>query len=191
MLNIISITYALCSLICTILMGKGKYYSFIFGLLASILYSYITYFNQFFGSLALNLIYYIPIQIASLILWFKNTDKSKKCVTKTNLKLKEFMILTGVFSIISIFTIPALDFIHDKSPVLDSIILIFSILGAYLSAKRAVEQWIVWFVVDFCACLMWFKFTFNNKSAVAPCILWFFYCILAVIFYLEWKKELK
>ena len=191
MINLVSIIYTLFSLTYTILAGKGKYICFFFGLFASVLYGILCFINHLWGSLALNVLYYIPIQILSFILWFKNTDEDKKTVKKISLGRKEFFSLLILALILSICAIYFLNFINDKSPFFDGIILIFSILGAYFTLRRAIEQWIIWSIVNVFSCIMWLIFIPQNPSAIAPSVLWFIYLILGIVFYFEWKREVN
>ena len=181
----VSFIYTLCGLSYTILSGYGKYFCFIFGLISSVLYSYLSFKNALWGNFALNFLYYIPIQIISMIKWHKNTDKKSKTVNKIRLKKKAVIMYLLSAVILSLMLLYALFLNSDKSPILDGFITVFSIFGAYLTLKRALEQWILWNIVNFLTILMWINL--KNYFVV---ILWIVYFILGIIFYIKWKKEL-
>ena len=186
--NIISLFYTLFGLSYTILAGSGKYICFIFGLLASILYSYLSFKNAIYGSFLLNFLYYIPIQIISLFNWKKNTEKNT--VLKTKLQRKVFLAYLLISTTVSLIASYVLYLNHDKSPILDGFILIFSILGAYLTLKRTIEQWIVWTTVNALSFIMWIILIINGSKAIFSAVLWFLYLILGIVYYFKWKREL-
>ena len=189
--NILSFIYAFLGLSYTILAGKGKFICFIFGILSSGLYSFLSFKQGYYGSFALNFFYYVPIQILSLYKWQKNTDKIKKTVNKISLGKKEFIKLIIFALILSLLLLAFFCLIKDKSPFLDSFITIFSILGAYLTLKRAIEQWYVWSFVNLTTLIMWAMAFFNGESVLGIMVLWFIYLILGIHFYFEWKKEVQ
>ena len=94
------------------------------------------------------------------------------------------------FSIAILITV-AFAFVLDKtgasSPIVDSFITIFSILAMYFTVIRALEQWVVWFMVDIAAFYMWFQ----CPDCIALALSRLLYTILAIYFYLEWQKQLR
>ncbi|MBQ8475759.1 nicotinamide mononucleotide transporter [bacterium] len=189
--NFISIIYAICGISYTVLSGRGKYFCFIFGLISSLLYSILSFKQALWGTFFLNFLYYIPIQILSLLNWHKNTDKKRKTIKKTYLGLKKFLILAFLASILSIILGFILFLNKDNAPYQDGFITIFSMLGAYLTLRRAIEQWIVWTIVNFITLIMWIILIIKGANTMAVPLLWFIYLILGIYFYFKWQKELK
>lgn len=188
---IISLIYTLSSLICTILAGKGKYHCFIFGILASILYSYLAFKNSLWGVLALNIIYYIPIDFIGFFQWKKNTNQKTKSVYKLSLDKKKSLILFILAIIVSSIFAKILFVLNDKSPLFDSFITIFSILGAYLAIKRALEQWLAWAIVNLLTVIMWVILIIQGSKTYMVAFLYLIYLILSIVFYIQWQKEIK
>ncbi len=181
----ISAIYVLCGLCYTIFAGRGKYIAFVFGLVSSLLYSYFAFKNSLWGSFALNFFYYVPIQILSLIKWFLHTDKTTKSVLKITLPLKSFLIYFIAAFFLSVVLSYFFVLNSDAHPYLDSFITIFSILGAYLTLKRTLEQWFIWTLVNLLTCIMWL----DIKNYIVL-LLWLLYLILGIVFYFQWKKEI-
>lgn len=189
--NLISLFYAFCGLSYTILAGKGKFICFVFGILSSTLYSFLSFKEALWGNFLLNFLYYLPMQFISLYKWYKNTDLKKKTVKKTSLGLKKFLFFCLIGLLAGLITTYILFLNHDKSPILDGFIMIFSILGMYLTLLRAIEQWIIWTIVNFMTLLMWVILILQGSSAIPVAILWGIYLILGIKFYWDWKKELR
>ena len=186
--NFVSIIYALLGLLYITLLGKGKYQAFIFGVLASLLYSFLAFRNSLWGNFALNFFYYVPIETMSLIKWFKNTNPDTKTINKLKLKKTEFLLYLLGAVILSLILSYVLSLNNDKLPLFDGFITIFSILGAFLTLKRVLEQWITWTVVNFLTIVMWL--IVGNFSSFFVVMIWFIYFIAGIIFYFQWRKEI-
>ena len=61
----------------------------------------------------------------------------------------------------------------------------------YLTVKRAIEQWIIWMVVNGLSILMWLNLVISGSKAYSTVLMWTVYFILAVYFYVVWKKEMS
>ena len=104
---------------------------------------------------------------------------------------RDFLILTSLCTIISLIVSWVLYLQKDSLPLLDGFIAIFSIFGAYLTMKRALEQWIVWSVVNLLTVNVWIILILQGSNSIPTFILWFCYLILGIKFYFDWKKELN
>ncbi len=187
--NFVSILYAFLGLFYVILLGRGKYQAFIFGVLTSLLYSFLSFKNSLWGSFALNLFYYVPIETMSFFKWYKNIDTKTKSVIKLKLKKIEFFLYLIFAIILSLVFAYILFLKQDKLPLFDSFITVFSILGAYLTLKRVIEQWIIWTIVNFLTVAMWF--IVGNFSSIFVIVIWFIYLISGIVFYFRWRKEMS
>ena len=97
-----------------------------------------------------------------------------------------FFAITGC-----ILTILILYYFNDKSPIIDGITTFLSIIGMYLTVKRAIEQWIIWGLVNGLSLLMWLDLVIHGTKAYSTVVMWGVYLILAIYFYILWKKELE
>ena len=181
---------AICGVTYTVLAGKGNPICYIFGLTGSFFYGYISYKNSLWGQLILYMLYYVPMQISGFINWNKNLKIDKYEIVKTNLKKNEIIkiFLLSIFFIF-VFYYFAKRF-GDTCPVLDSITTILSITGMYLTVRRVVEQWILWMIVNGLSFIMWFFIVLSGERVISTVLMWGIYFILAIYFYIDWKKEL-
>ena len=90
----------------------------------------------------------------------------------------------------SIITIVILNYFNDKSPVIDGITTFLSILGMYLTVKRAIEQYILWMIANGLSLIMWLNLVMHGTKAYSTVLMWAVYLILAIYFYIAWKMEL-
>lgn len=189
--NKIALISAICGISYTILAGKGKISCYFIGITGTICYSYLAYKNGFYGNLALYSLYYLPMEVIGIIKWKKHLKKETREIVKTCLSNKERIIYTGISIISSVILAVILRLTGDKSPVIDSLATVLSILGQFLTVRRCIEQWYVWFIVNLLSLIMWIYAYIDGSNCFATVFMWLVYLILSVYFLGSWKKEIK
>lgn len=189
--NPISIIYAICGTLYTIIAGKGKISCYFFGLISSLLYSYLSLKNSLYGNLCLNLLYYIPMQILGIFQWKKHLKKTTNEIYKTKLETKELIRLSIISILACVGAIFILKNIQDSNPIIDGITTMLSIIGMYLTVKRCIEQWIVWTIVNGLSIIMWLNIALQGGKTYSTIVIWFVYFVLGIYFYQRWNKELS
>lgn len=187
--NKIAIFSAFFGISYTILAGCGKIYCYFFGLISSVLYSYLAFKNGFFGNFALNLFYYFPCQLIGIFLWKKHLKKNSLEIIKTKLHIKNRLLFFILAVILSLFTGWILNFLGNL-PYLDAICLVFSINAMILTVKRCIEQWYFWIVVNSVSVFMWIIAYLNGSNCFATVIMWLVYLILGFYFLKKWQKDI-
>ena len=188
--NIVAVISAFCGILYTAIAGKGKVSCYIFGLCGSGCYSWLAFQNALWGNLILYLCYYIPSQICGFFSWNRHLKKESHEIIKRELGLKEKNLLIAVCIIGSVITSIILFCLKDSNPIVDGITTFLSIAGMYLTVKRCIEQWIIWFIVNTLSFAMWLNIIIGGERVYSTLVMWAVYIILAVYFYKEWKKEL-
>jgi nicotinamide mononucleotide transporter len=131
------------------------------------------------------------MQIYGIFQWKQHLKKDKQEIFKTKLSNKENLIYFSLTTVTSVIMICFLHHLGDKSPFMDGISTIFSILGLILTVKRCIEQWFVWFIVNGISMFMWIGAYLDGSNCFATILMWFIYWLLSVYFYFTWKKELN
>ncbi len=187
----LAVINAVCGILYTIIAGKGKISCYFFGLLGSVCYVLLSFKNALWGNMMLYLCYYIPMQTIGIFKWKQHLKKNSQEITKVQLRFKNRLKL--IISVItgSILTIGLLYYFNDKSPIIDGITTFLSIIGMFLTVKRAIEQWIIWMIVNGLSFVMWLNLITNGTKAYSTVLMWGAYFILSIYFYIIWKKELK
>ena len=189
--NPIAVISAFCGILYTIIAGKGKISCYFFGLSGSWCYVWLSFLNSLWGNMLLYLCYYIPMQILGIFKWKKHLKKDTKEIVKTRLSNKNRITLLFIGVLGSIITSIILHYFHDKSPIADGITTFLSVLGMYLTVRRAIEQWVVWMIVNGISALMWINLVLHGTKTYSTVIMWVVYFVLAIYFYFEWKKVLN
>ena len=189
--SIVAIISAICGILYTILAGKGKISCYLFGLTGTCFYSYLAFKNALFGNLLLYMGYYLPMQIIGIFQWKKHLKKSNNEIIKTKLskiELKKLFVITFLSVFCFIGVLYTFKYSH---PIIDGITTILSLLGMYLTVKRAIEQWIIWTIVNFLSIIMWVCVATSGQKVYSTIIMWCVYFILGLYFYYKWNKEIK
>lgn len=189
--NKVALIGALCSVIYTLLAGKGKLYCFILGLIGTAIYAYFTLQNHLWGKSLLYILYYIPIQIIGIFLWKKNLKKDSIEIIKTYLPIKQKFVYLGCTIVAAIVCAFLFQAINDYKPILSSLIITFSITAQLLATKRCIDQWGYWFIVNIITIILWTTLYIEFKGPIAYVFVYIIYLILSIYFFNTWKKELK
>ncbi len=189
--SLIAVISSLCGITYTLFAGKGKVYCYYIGVAGTFFYCLICYKNGLYGNLGLYALYFLPLQILGIFSWKKNLNKEKNEIVKSKLNNIQRVMFGFLTILLTFFIYIIIKLSGASSPLLDSVVTGFSILGQYLTFKRCIEQWIVWFLVNFAAVIMWFNIYTINKQYASTLIMWLVYLILAVYFFIKWKNEIS
>ena len=175
----------------TLLAGKGIPLCYPIGITGTFFYSYLACTNALWGNLLLNVIYYLPMQIIGFLNWNKNLKPDKYEIFKTKLSQKERMILLLIILFITFPVVFVLSHFNDKYPLIDGFVTVLSIIGMYLTVRRAIEQWFIWMVVNALSFCMWINIALNGQRVYSTALMWLLYFFLAIYFYRNWSNEIR
>ena len=156
------------------------------GLLTSALYVYVFFVSKFYADMGLQF-YYVFVSIYGWYFWLKGGQKKgEKQVSVSRISMKLFwkLLIVTVFIYVNILFI-LLEFTDSPVPFLDSMTTALSIIATWMLARKIIEHWIIWIFVDaFSAGL------YAYKDLWATCILFIIYTGMAVLGFIQWKKDL-
>lgn len=129
--------------------------------------------------------YYVAAAIYGYACWrWGNKDKESKHVPITHYKRSHILpsIIVGValWAALYWFLTTCTD---SRVPILDSFTTALSAVALWALAKKYVEQWLLWLVVD-AVCFGLYIY----KGIPFTACLYGFYTVMAVAGYLKWKK---
>ena len=127
-------------------------------------------------------IYYALAAVYGFVAW--RFFSSKKANADTDKLIVPATVVFGVAWAAIYFIL--IYFTDSTVPVADSFVNALSIVGLWALARKYLEQWMVWIVVDvFCAVLYAYK--------DIPFKAWLYgaYAVIAVFGYMKWKKMMQ
>ena len=152
-------------------------------IISSLMYFFVMYSANLYME-ALLQIFYIFIGLYGLYQWrFKADVKDALKITTWSVKNHLIVISALVFLtslsgyILTIYTAAA-------SPFIDAFTTWGAIAASYLVAKKILENWFYWFVIDFVS-----VFLFISRELYPTALLFMVYLVLVVIGYSAWRKN--
>lgn len=183
--NWVEITGAVMSFIYLYLSIREKAGLWIFGFLASLLYIWVFYHSKLYAEISLQL-YYLFISIYGWITWQKKSETTHTNVLQISTipKTQYFPYILATIGVFLVYYF-VLKYLTDSPvPVADSFVGSLSIIATYMLAKKKIENWLVWIVVDAFACGLYFY-----KGLYPTTVLFAVYTTMAVVGYFQWKKK--
>lgn len=131
-------------------------------------------------------IYYFLIGIYGFIAWKRGTGKKKEDLPITRTPVKAILPLVLVFSVLFVtIGLVLQNWTNSTVPWQDSFTTSLSIVGLWMLARKWIEQWWVWFVVDAVSTALYIY-----KGIPFYAGLYALYTVLAVYGYFKWKRKM-
>ena len=158
------------------------------GLLTSVLYIWVFFDSKLYADMGLQM-YYVLVSIYGWYEWVKGNPTSPE--SKVVLKVSRLSMNMGLKLAFASFVIFLLmwfvlkNYTDSPVPFGDSLATSLSIVATWMLARKILEHWLVWIFVDAFSCaLFWYK------GLHPTVILFVVYTFMAVVGFIEWKKEL-
>jgi nicotinamide mononucleotide transporter len=155
------------------------------GLFSALMYIYVFFMAKFYADMGLQF-YYVFISIYGWFHWSRSKGQDGKELPVVNLGRRLFfkLLLTSLFIYIAISFI-LVNYTDSPIPYWDSFTTALSIIATWMLAKKILEQWLVWVIVDAVSLGLYLY-----KGLYPTAILFAFYTVLALYGYIQWKKDL-
>ena len=133
-------------------------------------------------------VYYTLAAVYGFYIWkFKKTRKLKQSLPIIHLPRRQYLPATLFF----LFAWGATYYIlvnwtNSTVPLLDSFTNALSFVGMWALARKYLEQWLFWMVVDVVCCFLYIQKGIPFKAG-----LYGLYVVIAIAGYYKWKQMLK
>jgi nicotinamide mononucleotide transporter len=157
------------------------------GLATSLLYIVVFFNSRFYADMGLQF-YYVFISIYGWYLWMRGNPADHATAITVSRTGRKSAILFAIASLILFVLIAYILLNHTDSPVpyMDAATTALSIVATYMLARKIIEHWLIWIVVDLVSAGL-----YAYKGLWPTTILFLVYTVMAFIGYNQWKKELK
>jgi nicotinamide mononucleotide transporter len=178
---------ALMGFICVLLNIRANIWAWFFGILSIVPYIFVFYQVGLYGDFALH-IFFLIANFYGIWHWLyggKGNQVDSLPITKS----QPAMLGIGlVLSLIGMLLFGyASSLIETASlPYIDAYIAIFSVWGQILLARKKIENWLVWIIVDIVAIGVYF-----HKDLYATSLLYTLYLFMASYGYWQWRKKIQ
>jgi len=148
---------------------------------------YLYYSHGLYGDAGMA-VYYTLAACYGLFVWkFKKTRKLKQDLPIIHLPKRQYLpVAVGFFAAWGITYYVLSEWTNSTVPVLDSFTNALSIVGMWALARKYLEQWLFWMVVDAVCTVLYVQKGIPFKAG-----LYGLYVVIAVMGYYKWKKMTK
>ncbi|MDD4848260.1 MAG: nicotinamide riboside transporter PnuC [Bacteroidales bacterium] len=165
---------------------KASYWMWRVGLFMNLFYIYIFYHSGFYADAAIY-IYYLAANIYGRISWGRDRKAEKPKLPISHLRSKEILPLIVCWFLTNILIYFVLvKFTDSVVPIGDSFTTALSMVGMWMVAKKRVEVWWVWFVVNAVSMSLYLW-----KGLYPTAMLYVFYVVVSVMGYYKWRKMMN
>jgi len=154
-------------------------------LISSCLYIYIMFQAGLYMETLLQ-IFYVLMAVYGWLHW-KNIINGKR-----NLRIKSWNNLNHVYAVISVIILAILsgivleEYTQAALPFIDAFTTWGAIVTTYMVAKKILENWIYWFVIDSISIYL-----YTSRGLYLTAFLFVIYLVIIVFGYRSWKRTLN
>jgi nicotinamide mononucleotide transporter len=189
--SLLNFTALITGILCVVLAAKGSLWTYIYGMVNSFTYAYVSYENGLFGDMGLNLYFFVPMNIIGYIMWKNKMNESTVLMRKLTIKI---LFLTIIASAIGCFLLGYyLSKIQGQNtPYMDATTNVLSIVATFLMVLRYKEQWLLYIVLNIVTIAMWFiRWQAGSGDGPMMVLMWVAFLINAVYGYYKWHQGAK
>jgi nicotinamide mononucleotide transporter len=189
-MNYLEILGTIVGLIYLWLEYKASIHLWIVGIIMPAIYIFVYYRAGLYADFGIN-IYYLLAAVYGYIEWkygFGNKKQDEKeDLPITHVPLKVYAPLVIVFALCwGLIAYILIEFTNSNVPVWDSFITALSIVAMWMLARKFVEQWLPWIVVDAVSTGLYIY-----KGLYFTAGLYGLYAIIAIFGYYSWLMKMK
>ena len=169
---------------------KASIYLWLTSIIMPAIYLFVYFDAGLYADVAIN-IYYLIIGVYGWMSWRYGISR-KKGTEKYDLKIshtsrRQWLRLLIAYIVIHFaISFTLINFTDTDVPWFNGLTSALSIIGMWMLAKKLIEQWFVWFVVDILSAVLYFY-----KGLEPTALLYSLYAIVAILGYKKWNKLLQ
>ena len=184
-LNYIEVIGAFAGIIGVWLTARQIIWCWPVALINVVIYIYVFFISKLYADFGLQL-FYLFMTIYGWYNWlYGGKNHHELPISRITFKSFLIFIITGIPSVF-ILGYLLKNYTDAAFPYWDSFVSIWGIIGTYMMAKKILEHWILWIIVDLiCVGIYFFK------DLYATSILYFIFTILAVYGLTKWRREFR
>jgi nicotinamide mononucleotide transporter len=182
MVELISVISAI---IYVVLAAQKNIWCWFFGIISAILWTYAAYaYYQLYIDSALQ-VYYVVMGFYGWYMWKYGYEKEGVELPMTQLSTQNHLYIIGVGLVLTFLVGYFFNtYTAAAATYLDAFTTIFSIMTTVLVARKVIENWLYWIVIDAA-----YIYLYGTRGGYLFAFLNVVYVIIAIIGYINWKKE--
>ncbi|MGC6434012.1 MAG: nicotinamide riboside transporter PnuC [Crocinitomicaceae bacterium] len=159
-----------------------KMIAWLFALISSSIYVYLCFSAQLYLESFLQ-IFYVLTAIYGWLKWRKDT--ANKQIISWGFKLNLINISLSSILTLSIGYIFS-KYTNQANPYMDAFTTIFSLIATFMVARKVLENWIYWIIIDAVSIIL-----YSSREFYLTSLLFTIYTLLALFGFIKWYKNYK
>ena len=135
--------------------AKGLVFGQITGVIMAILYSIMSYTNQYYGEVIVYIFVILPLYISGIYTWLKNKDKKSSKIKQNKLKQKEWNTLLLGNIILFIILYFLLKYFNTSNLLVSTISMNINLTATYLLVRRSRYSFLFYLINAFILLILW------------------------------------
>lgn len=172
---------------------RASIYLWIASIVMPAIYLFVYYDAGLYADTAIN-IYYLAIALYGWAAWkwgFSFSSKSKEQPQKelpiSHITTRGWIAMATLYAVMQLAITAALTYLTDSDVAwFNGLTSALSIVGMYMLARKYIEQWWVWLVVDILSAGLYFY-----KGLHFTAVLYAAYAVIAIAGYMKWKRLMR
>ena len=183
-LTIINFVSAICGVVCIFFCAKANIANYAFGIVNTLVYAVYLWYWKIYGTFALEMLYYLPTNIAGWYFWVKHRDKDDvKLTMAKKLTVSQNALCVALVGGMTVIYHAILVQIGGNVAWLDAATVAIGLVATALQMLRYREQYAWWLITDVVAVAMYiqhFDPVYLTKKSI--------YLIMAIIGLINWVR---
>lgn len=168
------------------LASRNNIWCWLFGIASPVLTMYALYFYFNLYAEVLLQVYYIAMAVYGFYTWkFGGVKHNEKPIEKWSIK-KHILIVSAGFVLVLMLGYYLKHYTDAASTYTDSFTTVFAVFATYMTAKRLLENWIYWIIIDFVSI-----FLYAGRGGYFFALLFLAYTLIAVYGFFNWRKQFR
>ncbi len=166
-----------------ILAAYQNIWCWLMAIISTLLYIYICFTAKLYSETGL-MVFYLVMAFYGWWKW-KHKNSQEETIAISSIGIKGQLPLLFYGSVLTlVFYFIMKNYTNAALPLPDAFVTGFSLVATFMVAKKNLENWFWWVVIDSLAVYIYF-----NRGLQLTAVLYFIYVIIAVAGFVKWRKE--
>jgi nicotinamide mononucleotide transporter len=165
-----------------LLAAKESQWCWLFAFFSTVIYTALFWEGQLPMQALLNF-YYMGMAVYGFWLWHRHGVAEDSLAISSWGWSKNLLFIMGGLIVSAILTYYLETTAQSQSPTLDAYITVFSVMNTWLMAKKIIQNWLYWIIIDAAAVMLYIE-----TAYYATALLFILNTILAAVGFMSWVK---
>ncbi len=169
--EILTIIASLVGITCALMQAKGKVISQFMGVLEAILYSILSFQNQYYGEVIIYMVVVLPTYLFGIYSWVSNKNKDTDTVIAKIFTKREWIVLLILNVILFVVLYIILQYFNTNALMVSTLSMLASLTATYLIARRNKYSFLFFIINDVILLILWGIPVLQGEISLIPILI--------------------